>query len=102
MVLCFMLLLITYDMPQCIISDPAYYFLGSVKSVFSALLFPDIGLIPNRLTQLIINMCKGCSGVINKIFVRQKKKKPEVIGEDKLGPEACNFIQKEALAQVYF
>ena len=47
-------------------------------------------------------MCKGCSGVINKIFVRQKKKKPEVIGEDKLGPEACNFIQKEALAQVYF
>ena len=100
MVLCFMFLLITYGMPQCIISDPAYYFLGSVKSVFSAVLFPDIGLIPNRLTQLIINVCKRCSGVINKISVPQKKN-PEVIGEDNLGPEACNFIQKEALAQVY-
>ena len=73
MVLCFMFLLITYGMPQCIISDPAYYFLGSVKSVFSAVLFPDIGLIPNRLTQLIINVCKRCSGVINKISVPQKK-----------------------------
>ena len=73
MVLCFMFLLITYGMPQCIISDPAYYFLGSAKSVFSAVLFPDIGLISNRLTQLIINMCKRCSGVINKISVPQKK-----------------------------
>ena len=29
-----------YDL--CIISDPANYFLGSLKSVFSVALFPDI------------------------------------------------------------
>ena len=94
MVLCFMLLLITYDMPQCIISDPAYYFLGSVKSVFSALLFPDIGLIPNRLTQLIINMCKGCSGVINKIFVRQKKKNLKSLEKTSQGLRPATLFKK--------